>query len=191
MRGRSEWIRRCRSIKCSCQLPVSGGSAEALPFYFWGFMKIVRLAALGGTAEAAVPTQASSAGALCVLPLFVGCGKLLAGTTGLHAVAGFAEVQSDLLAFEAEAGQGIWSTVILTGHSRVGGCRRLQFNYMRGHFCDHVLASQNVQFDVGTAAFPLNFVVPWLQGGSIDGDRIGKLQTGFCCGKRARRQNQR
>jgi len=42
-------------LSAVCQLPVSGGSAEALPFYFWGFMKIVRLAALGGTAEALSP----------------------------------------------------------------------------------------------------------------------------------------
>jgi len=187
MRGRSEWIRRCRSIKCSCQLPVSGGSAEALPCIFWGFMKIVRLAALGGTAEAAVPHKHR------LLEHCVYSRYLLAAESYLL------EPPACMLSLASPKSRAIFlpskrrpSGNLLHCHSYGSQPRRRMQAFAVQLHARTLLRPRSCLAECSVRRWdrclPTELCSPLASGGSIDGNRIGKLQTGFCCGKRARRQ---
>src|ERR1700733_14168775 len=50
---------------------------------------------------------------------------------------------------------------------------------MSSCFGENAPALHNAHFDVGTAAFPLDLVVSWLQSGSVDHHRMADLQLPF------------
>jgi hypothetical protein len=59
---------------------------------------------------------------------------LLAGTTGLHTIAGIADFERGLLAVETDSGQGARAAIVLAGYGGVVRRRRLQFYCVRWNF---------------------------------------------------------
>src|SRR6266852_7607831 len=95
--------------------------------------------------------------------------SLLFARTGLHAVAGFAEFQGNLLAPEAGSCQGRAAVAVSPGDCGVVRRSGAQIHHVRWGLGNYVLALQNAYFHVGAAAVPLDLVVARLQLGSVDG----------------------
>src|SRR3974390_2898609 len=78
--------------------------------------------------------------------------RLLA-RSGLHAVAGFADIKTDLLALEANASESARSVAVLYNRRIVQRGHR-QINNLGGHFGEPVLALHDADFHIGAAAIP-------------------------------------
>jgi hypothetical protein len=104
-------------------------------------------------------------------------------TVCLRAISQF---QREFLSLEADAGERVWSAGILMGYRGIIRGRRLQLNHVGWNFRDYILAFQDTQFHVRTAAFPLDLIVAWFQGCSVDRHGIDQFQIGFAGGESAR-----
>src|ERR1700688_210738 len=109
-------------------------------------------------------------------PAATRCCSLLT-RSDLHAVSGLPEFQTKLFPFETKPGERGSPVVVLHYDYGIVGCRSCQFDLMSSCFGENAPALHNAHFDVGTAAFPLDLVVSWLQSGSVDHHRMADLQT--------------
>jgi hypothetical protein len=83
-------------------------------------------------------------------------------------------VPDQTFSLRSEAREGGRPVVIRECDYGVVGCRSIQFNLVSRCIGETVLALLDAHFDVGTATFPLDLVVPRLESGSVD---MPELQT--------------
>jgi hypothetical protein len=111
-------------------------------------------------------------------PAATRCCSLLT-RSDLHAVSGLPEFQTKLFPFETKPGERGSPIVILHYDYGIVGCRSCQFDLMSSCFGENAFALHNAHFDVGTAVFPLDFVVSWLQSGRRVSTTLRQVFTKF------------
>src|SRR5580700_2133753 len=127
----------------------------------------------------------------CSPDLLVNPDLLLLARPGLHPVAGVAQIEGELLAFEPCAGQRAGSVIVVLHHCRVVLRRSFQVHYLRRNFGDHGLALHDADFHIRTAAVPLQFVLARFQLGSVDARGTLQNQISLRRCERAGGQQQR